>query len=98
MDELHPAYVRLAPLDEQTTMQNLYKAGKVDATYNHTVPAAWNEVIRKYTSEYSLHPEVAVTVNVNVARSEDEAVRQAAQWVARQLVTVPAGPRGQSGG
>lgn len=28
----------------------------------------------------------------------DEAVRQAAQWVARQLVTVPAGPRGQSGG
>ncbi|MGC2235894.1 MAG: peptide ABC transporter substrate-binding protein [Pyrinomonadaceae bacterium] len=52
--------IEFYPLDEQTTMQNLYKAGKVDATYNHTVPAAWNEVVRQYTAEYSLHPEVAV--------------------------------------
>jgi oligopeptide transport system substrate-binding protein len=52
--------IEFYPLDEQTTMQNLYKAGKVDATYNHTVPAAWNEVIRQYKDEYSLHPEVAV--------------------------------------
>ncbi len=48
------------PLDEQTTMLNLYKSGAVDATYNHTVPAAWNETIRQYKAEYSLHPEVAI--------------------------------------
>ena len=52
--------IEFYPLEEQTTMQNLYKAGKVDATYNHTVPAPWNEVIRQYKSEYSLHPECAV--------------------------------------
>lgn len=28
-------------LDSNTTMLNLYKAGGLDATYNHTVPAAW---------------------------------------------------------
>src|SRR5215203_1025168 len=48
------------PLDEQTTMLNLYKAGRLDATYNHTVPAPWNETVRQYKSEYSLHPEVAI--------------------------------------
>ncbi|HEX8636532.1 MAG TPA: peptide ABC transporter substrate-binding protein [Pyrinomonadaceae bacterium] len=52
--------IEFYPLEEQTTMQNLYKSGAVDATYNHTVPAAWNEVIRQYKDEYSLHPEVAV--------------------------------------
>ena len=31
--------IEFYPLEEQTTMQNLYKAGQVDATYNHTVPA-----------------------------------------------------------
>src|SRR3712207_8071301 len=29
------------PLQEQTTIMNLYKAGDVDATYNHSVPASW---------------------------------------------------------
>jgi oligopeptide transport system substrate-binding protein len=52
--------IEFYPLEEQTTMLNLYKAGKVDATYNHTVPAPWNEVVRQYKAEYSLHPEVAV--------------------------------------
>lgn len=52
--------IEFYPLDEQTTMLNLYKAGRVDATYNHTVPAAWNETVRQYKAEYSLHPEVTV--------------------------------------
>jgi ABC-type oligopeptide transport system substrate-binding subunit len=51
--------IEFYPLDEQTTMMNLYKAGRVDALYNHTVPAAWNEVVRQYKDEYQLHPEVA---------------------------------------
>jgi len=48
------------PLDEQTTMLNLYKAGELDATYNHTIPAAWNDTVKQFKAEYSLHPEVAV--------------------------------------
>jgi hypothetical protein len=30
---------RILSLDEQTTMMNLYKSGRVDALYNHTTPA-----------------------------------------------------------
>jgi oligopeptide transport system substrate-binding protein len=72
--------IEFYPLDEQTTMQNLYKAGKVDATYNHTVPAAWNEVVREFKSEYSLHPEVAVeyySLSVKKPPMDNIKVRQA---------------------
>ncbi len=48
------------PMDEQTTMMNIYKSGRVDALYNHTVPAAWNEYIKQFKNEYLLHPEVAI--------------------------------------
>ena len=48
------------PMDEQTTMMNMYKAGNVDALYNHTVPAAWNEYIRQFKDEYLLHPEITI--------------------------------------
>jgi oligopeptide transport system substrate-binding protein len=51
--------IEFYPLDEQTTMMNLYKSGRVDALYNHTVPGAWNETIRQFKDEYLLHPEVA---------------------------------------
>ena len=74
------AGIEFYPLDEQTTMQNLYKAGKVDATYNHTVPAAWNETIRQYTAEYSLHPEVAneyYSLSVKKPPMDNIKVRQA---------------------
>jgi len=52
--------IEFYPLDEQTTMLNLYKAGRLDATYNHTIPAPWNETVRQFKDEYSLHPEAAV--------------------------------------
>jgi ABC-type oligopeptide transport system substrate-binding subunit len=48
------------PLEEQTTMLNLYKSGDVDALYNHTVPASWVDEVQKYTDEYMKHPEVAI--------------------------------------
>jgi len=32
-------------LDSNTTMLSLYKSGGLDATYNHTVPSAWLDVI-----------------------------------------------------
>lgn len=47
------------PLEEQTTMMNLYKAGEVDATYNHTVPVAWLDVIRPMR-DYMDAPENAI--------------------------------------
>ena len=48
------------PMDEQTTMMNIYKSGRVDAIYNHTVPAAWNDYIKQFESEYQLHPEMSI--------------------------------------
>ena len=72
--------IEFYPLDEQTTMLNLYKAGRVDATYNHTVPAPWNETIRQYKDEYLLHPEVATefyVVNIKKPPMDNLKVRQA---------------------
>jgi oligopeptide transport system substrate-binding protein len=47
------------PLEEQTTMMNLYKAGQVDATYNHTVPTGWVDSIRHF-KDYMNAPELAL--------------------------------------
>lgn len=72
--------IEFYPLDEQTTMMNLYKAGRVDALYNHTVPAAWNDVIKQYKDEYLLHPEVAVeyySLSVKKPPMDNVKVRQA---------------------
>ncbi len=72
--------IEFYPLDEATTMMNLYKAGSVDALYNHTVPAAWFEQISQYKAEYSLHPEVATefyVMNVKKAPMDKIKVRQA---------------------
>lgn len=72
--------IEFYPLDEQTTMLNLYKAGRVDATYNHTVPAPWNETVRQFKDEYSLHPEVAVeyySLSVKKPPMDNIKVRQA---------------------
>ena len=48
--------IEFYPLEEATTMMNLYKAGYVDAMYNHTPPADWNAVIRQYKDEYLEFP------------------------------------------
>src|SRR5688500_18493994 len=72
--------IEFYPLDEATTMMNLYKAGSIDAMYNHTPPAAWNAVVRQYEDEYLNFPEVAIeyyTVNVKKPPMNDLKVRQA---------------------
>ncbi len=72
--------IEFYPLEEATTMMNLYKAGSVDAIYNHTPPAAWNDMIRQYKDEYLNHPEVAIeyyTVNVTKPPMDNLKVRQA---------------------
>jgi oligopeptide transport system substrate-binding protein len=45
------------PLEEQTTMMNLYKAGEIDATYNHTVPASWLKAGVRQVKDYMDAPE-----------------------------------------
>jgi oligopeptide transport system substrate-binding protein len=77
---VHLDGIEFYPLDESTTMMNLYKAGRVDALYNHTVPAAWWEVVRQYKDEYLLTPEVATefyVVNVKKPPMDNVKVRQA---------------------
>jgi oligopeptide transport system substrate-binding protein len=72
--------IEFYPLDEATTMMNLYKAGSVDALYNHTVPAAWFEQVSPFRAEYSLHPEIAsefYIINVKRKPMDDVKVRQA---------------------
>ena len=72
--------IKFYPMDEQTTMMNIYKAGRVDALYNHTVPAAWNEYIRQFKDEYLLHPEMSIeyyTFSVNKPPVDKVEVRKA---------------------
>lgn len=45
------------PLEDNTTMMNLYKAGDVDATYNHTVPASWLKSGIRHVKDYMDAPE-----------------------------------------
>ncbi len=45
------------PLEDNTTMMNLYKAGEVDAAYNHTVPASWLKSGVRKVKDYMDAPE-----------------------------------------
>ena len=72
--------IEFYPLDEQTTMMNLYKSGRVDATYNHTIPAPWFDQVSQYKDEYLLHPEVAsefYVINVKKPPMDNQKVREA---------------------
>lgn len=67
------------PLEDQTTMMNLYKAGEVYATYNHTVPAAWAGLMRRYR-DYMDAPELATesyVFNTTKGPTADVRVRHA---------------------
>ena len=80
LDEIH-----FYPLEENTTMLDLYVAGDVDALFNHTIPASWVDNVSKYTDEYMRHPEVAIEYysiasrkppmdNVNVRKAFSRAI------------------------
>jgi ABC-type oligopeptide transport system substrate-binding subunit len=72
--------IEFYPLEEATTMMNLYKANQAYAVYNHVPPAAWNEYIKEYKDEYLNFPEVAIeyyTFNVKKAPTDNPKIRQA---------------------
>ena len=72
--------IEFYPLDEQSTMMNLYKSGRVEALYNHTVPAAWFDEVSQYKDEYLLHPEGAseyYAINFKKPPMDNEKVREA---------------------
>ena len=47
------------PIEDATTMMNLYKAGEIDALYNHIPPAAWIDRLRM-TEDHMDEPECAI--------------------------------------
>ena len=72
--------IEFYPLDEATTMMNLYKSGRIDATYNHTIPAPWFDEISQYKDEYMLTPENAsefYVINVKKPPMDNQKVREA---------------------
>jgi oligopeptide transport system substrate-binding protein len=67
------------PSDDNPTAMNLYKAGGVDAVLNHTVPAAWLDMVRQY-KDYMDAPENAIDyylINVTKPPMNDVRVRKA---------------------
>jgi oligopeptide transport system substrate-binding protein len=66
-------------ITENTTIMNLYKAGELDAMYNHTVPAAWLDVIGP-TKDFMDEPEAAIDFylfNCTNGPTKDVRVRKA---------------------
>ncbi|MBV9959147.1 MAG: peptide ABC transporter substrate-binding protein [Acidobacteria bacterium] len=67
------------PGDDNPTIMNMYKAGQVDAVLNHTVPAAWLDVVRPM-KDYMDAPEVAIDyyqINCKKPPMNDVRVRKA---------------------
>jgi oligopeptide transport system substrate-binding protein len=67
------------PMEDATTMMNLYKAGEVDAVYNHTVPYAWVDEMRRL-KDYMDKPENAIEyymLNTKQPPMNDVRVRKA---------------------
>ncbi|MBA2380322.1 MAG: peptide ABC transporter substrate-binding protein [Blastocatellia bacterium] len=79
-DAVRLSGIEFYPLEEATTMMNLYKAGSLYAVYNAVPPAAWIDTLKEYKDEYMDHPAVTLqyyTFNVTRAPMDNAKVRQA---------------------
>jgi oligopeptide transport system substrate-binding protein len=66
-------------LADNITMLSLYKAGELDVTYNHTVPAAWLDVVG-HLKDFMDAPEAAIdfyNFNTSSGPTKDVRVRKA---------------------
>lgn len=67
------------PIEDLTTMMNLYKSGEVYATFNHTVPSSWTGLVKTY-KDYMDAPELATesfVFNTTKGPTTDVRVRHA---------------------
>ncbi len=77
---VHLDGIEFYPIEELSTIVNLYKAGAVDAFLNHSVPASWIDEIRNYKDEYLNFAENATSyysMNMTKPPFNDKKVRQA---------------------
>ena len=63
------------PLEEQTTIMNLYKAGEIDGFLNHTVPLAWLDTIEGYRDHLDEAENATEYYGINVNRPPMDDVR-----------------------
>ncbi|HMF55211.1 MAG TPA: peptide ABC transporter substrate-binding protein [Pyrinomonadaceae bacterium] len=76
---VHLDRIHFYPLDDNPTIMNLYKAGQVDAVLNHSVPAAWLDMIMPLR-DYMDSPEVSIDyyeINTRIPPMNDIRVRKA---------------------
>lgn len=77
---VHLDRIEFYPVEELSTIMNLYKAGSIDAFLNHTVPSSWIGEIRQYKDEYLNFPEAATayySMNITKPPFDNVKVRRA---------------------
>jgi oligopeptide transport system substrate-binding protein len=97
---VHLDKIYFYPMNDNQQTMNLYKVGDVDAVSNHTVPAAWLDVITP-KHDYMNAPEAAIIyININTTKPpmDDARVRKAfnlaidkAAWVKFRKIVKPLG-------
>ncbi len=66
---VHLSGIEFYPIEENSTILNLYKAGSIDAFLNHTVVTSWIDEVRNFKDEYMNFPEAATAYySMNVTK------------------------------
>jgi ABC-type oligopeptide transport system substrate-binding subunit len=71
--------IRFYPVEDTPTIMNLYRAGAIDASPNHSVPVAWLDLIQPL-KDYMDAPELAneyLQINITKPPMDDLRVRKA---------------------
>ncbi len=77
---VHLDGIEFYPVEELSTMMNLYKSGSVDAMLNHSVPSSWIGEMREFKDEYLNLPENSTSyyaMNMTKPPFNDARVRKA---------------------
>jgi oligopeptide transport system substrate-binding protein len=97
---VHLDKIYFYPMNDNPQTMNLYKVGDVDAVPNHTVPAAWLDLVMT-KRDYMNAPEAAIIyININTTKPpmDDVRVRKAfnmaidkAAWIQYRKIVKPLG-------